>query len=51
MSVITFPYECDEWQKRSFQAIDNDNDLLICVPTSGGKTTVATLYKWQKFSN
>jgi superfamily II RNA helicase len=39
--VITFSYECDNWQKHSFNAIHNGDDLLINVPTSSGKTTSA----------
>lgn len=39
--VITFPYDCDNWQKHSFNAIHNGDDVLINVPTSSGKTTSA----------
>jgi superfamily II RNA helicase len=39
--VITFPYEPDNWQKHAFNSIEKDHDILINVPTSGGKTTVA----------
>jgi len=39
--LISFPYECDNFQKHSFRATEDDHDVLVCVPTSGGKTTVA----------
>lgn len=37
--VITFPYEPDNWQLHSFNAIEMMHDVLVNVPTSGGKTT------------
>lgn len=39
--AIVFPYECDKWQINSFNSIHENNDLLINVPTSSGKTTSA----------
>lgn len=39
--VVIFPYDCDNWQKHSFNAIHNGDDVLINVPTSSGKTTSA----------
>ena len=34
-------YEWDDFQKHSFNAIDSNNNLLVCAPTASGKTTVA----------
>lgn len=39
--IIEFPYSPDNWQKHAFNSIEQDRDVLINVPTSGGKTTVA----------
>lgn len=39
--VTKFPFECDDFQKHSFNSIEAGNDVLVCVPTSGGKTVVA----------
>lgn len=39
--VTTFPYECDNFQKHSFNAIEKNNNVIVNVPTSGGKTSVA----------
>lgn len=39
--VMTFPFECDNFQKFSFKSIHEHNNILVTVPTSSGKTTVA----------
>lgn len=39
--VITFPFECDNFQKHSFESIHERKNILVTVPTSSGKTTVA----------
>ena len=36
-----FPYELDEFQKKAFEALENENSVLVTAPTSSGKTLVA----------
>lgn len=40
-NVMTFPFECDNFQKFSFKSIQERKNILVTVPTSSGKTTVA----------
>jgi len=39
--AITFPFECDIFQKHAFSAIAENNHVLVTAPTSSGKTLVA----------
>jgi superfamily II RNA helicase len=41
--AVTFPFECDLWQKQAFHIIEKGDDLLACLPTSSGKT-IAAIY-------
>ena len=36
-----YPFELSDFQKISVEAIDNDNNVLVCAPTASGKTLVA----------
>ena len=36
-----YPFELSDFQKHSIDAIDNSNHVLVCAPTSSGKTLVA----------
>ena len=38
---ITFPFELDEFQKRSILRLENHENVLVCAHTSSGKTVVA----------
>ena len=38
---ITFPFELDEFQKRSILRLENHQNVLVCAHTSSGKTVVA----------
>lgn len=38
--VITFPFECDNFQKHAFNEIENGHDILLNAPTSSGKTII-----------
>ncbi len=38
---INFPHELDEFQKKAFEALENENSVLVTAPTSSGKTLVA----------
>ena len=44
-----YPYELSDFQKISVEAIDNDNNVLVCAPTASGKTLVAE-HLIQKYS-
>jgi superfamily II RNA helicase len=37
--VITFPYKPDNWQNHSFNATEKGDNVIVNVPTSGGKST------------
>ena len=39
--AITFPFELDEFQKRSILRLENHENVLVCAHTSSGKTVVA----------
>ena len=39
--AITFPYELDNFQKHSVNAIENNENVLVTAHTSAGKSTVA----------
>ena len=36
-----FPYKLDQFQKKSIEALDAENSVLVTAPTSSGKTFVA----------
>ena len=38
---IKFPFELDEFQKRSILRLENHQNVLVCAHTSSGKTVVA----------
>ena len=38
---ITFPFELDEFQKRSILRLEKHQNVLVCAHTSSGKTVVA----------
>ena len=38
---ITFPFQLDEFQKRSILRLENHQNVLVCAHTSSGKTVVA----------
>jgi superfamily II RNA helicase len=38
--AMEFSFECDQFQKQSFQEIEKGNHVLVSVPTSSGKTLV-----------
>ena len=38
---ITFPFELDDFQKRSILRLENHENVLVCAHTSSGKTVVA----------
>ena len=38
---ITFPFELDEFQKRSILRLEKHENVLVCAHTSSGKTVVA----------
>ena len=38
---IKFPFELDEFQKRSILRLENHENVLVCAHTSSGKTVVA----------
>ena len=38
---ITYPFELDEFQKRSILRLENHQNVLVCAHTSSGKTVVA----------
>ena len=38
---INFPHELDQFQKKAFEALENENSVLVTAPTSSGKTLVA----------
>ena len=38
---IEFPFELDEFQKRSILRLENHQNVLVCAHTSSGKTVVA----------
>ena len=38
---ISFPFELDEFQKRSILRLENHENVLVCAHTSSGKTVVA----------
>jgi superfamily II RNA helicase len=48
-SAMKFPYECDDFQKHSFNCIDNDENVLVTAHTGSGKTLVA-LYAISHFT-
>jgi superfamily II RNA helicase len=39
--AFVFPYECDDFQKHSFVAIEKGNHIIVSAPTSSGKTACA----------
>ena len=39
--AIHFPFELDEFQKRSILRLENHENVLVCAHTSSGKTVVA----------
>ncbi len=39
--AITFPFELDEFQKRSILRLEKHQNVLVCAHTSSGKTVVA----------
>lgn len=39
--AFIFPYECDDFQKHSFNAIEKGNHVIVSAPTSSGKTACA----------
>ena len=39
--IIKFPFELDDFQKRSIIRIENKQNVLVCAHTSSGKTVVA----------
>lgn len=39
--AIKFPYDCDDFQKHSFNCIDNNENVLVTAHTGCGKTLVA----------
>lgn len=38
---IKFPYEPDHFQKHAYHSIENNENVLVSVPTGAGKTDVA----------
>ena len=36
-----YPFELSDFQKHSIESIDSLNNVLVCAPTSSGKTLVA----------
>lgn len=49
LSKLNFGFKLDEWQKQALRWIDNNESVVICAPTSSGKTVlsayVAVIFK------
>jgi len=41
--IIQFPYKLDDFQNHAQKALQENHDVIVCVPTSSGKTTVAEM--------
>ena len=42
LSPFTSKFKLDDWQKRVLQMIDEEKSVLICAPTSSGKTVLSS---------
>lgn len=42
LSMYVFDFKLDEWQIRALEFIDAGKSLVICAPTSSGKTVLST---------